>query len=571
MTPGAPVQLDDILTQVAKDKGIDKSILIATLEDAIATAAKKHFGQDRRLTARYEQVDVVNEKGEATGRKKWKVSLYQTITIVEQVVDPIEAVNQFPVEQSARLTGDGPLNAGDELDFQIFYDDEDAQQARAQDEQYGDVLGLKTFRRGFGRIAAQTAKQVLLQRTRDVERENVYNEYKDRKGEIVTGIARRLERGNLIVDLGRAEAVLPVREQVPREVYRPGDRVQAFVLDVLREAKGPQIILSRASVNLLTKLFEMEVPEIAEGIVVIEAAAREPGRRSKIAVSSRDGDVDPVGACVGIKGSRVQAVVQELRGEKIDIVEFDEDPARFVCAALAPAEVSRVIIDEANHAMEIIVPDDQLSLAIGRSGQNVRLAWQLTGWKLDINSESRVKEMREFASRSLGSLPGVSEMLVETLYAHGFRMAKDVADANPDMLSQIPGIDAGRIPAMQEAAKSRMVNDAVELEHLEKEREARRLEEQRKHPDELTQDERLIRVTGIGSSNLGAFKLSGYGTVEDVVKEADLTRLGNVAGIGIKKARQVKSAAERYLQEESKKRAELDALKGKAPEAGILG
>ncbi|MBL8941055.1 MAG: transcription termination factor NusA, partial [Archangium sp.] len=214
MTPGAPVQLDDILTQVAKDKGIDKSILIATLEDAIATAAKKHFGQDRRLTARYEQVDVVNEKGEATGRKKWKVSLYQTITIVEQVVDPIEAVNQFPVEQSARLTGDGPLNAGDELDFQIFYDDEDAQQARAQDEQYGDVLGLKTFRRGFGRIAAQTAKQVLLQRTRDVERENVYNEYKDRKGEIVTGIARRLERGNLIVDLGRAEAVLPVREQV---------------------------------------------------------------------------------------------------------------------------------------------------------------------------------------------------------------------------------------------------------------------------------------------------------------------------------------------------------------------
>ena len=556
MTPAAPVRLDDVLTQVAKDKGIDKGILIATLEDAMKTAAKKHFGQDRNLEAKFEA-----EKG--------VVEIFQAIQVAQQVEDPMQAVNQITVEQAQSRGME--VQPGDELVFQIFYRDEDAAEAKAQDEQYGDILGLKTFRRGFGRIAAQTAKQVLLQRTRDVERENVFNEYKDRKGEIVTGIARRLERGNLIVDLGRAEAVLPVREQVPREVYRPGDRVQAFVLDVLREAKGPQIILSRASVNLLTKLFEMEVPEIAEGIVVIEAAAREPGRRSKIAVSSRDGDVDPVGACVGIKGSRVQAVVQELRGEKIDIVEFDEDPARFVCAALAPAEVSRVIIDEANHAMEIIVPDDQLSLAIGRSGQNVRLAWQLTGWKLDINSESRVKEMREFASRSLGSLPGVSEMLVETLYAHGFRMAKDVADANPEVLAQIPGVDAARIPAMQETAKSRMVNDSVELEHLEREREARRLEEQRKHPDELSQDERLIRVTGIGSSNLQAFKLSGYNTVEDVVKEADLTRLGNVAGIGIKKGRQVKSAAERYLQEEAKKRAELDALKGKAPEAGILG
>ncbi len=548
MTPTAAPRLDDVLTQVAKDKGIDKAILVATLEDAMKTAAKKHFGQERNLEAKFEA-----EKG--------VVEIFQAIQVVDKIEDPIQAVNQMQVDQAASRGME--VQHGDELVFQIFYRDEDAAEAKAQDEQYGDILGLKTFRRGFGRIAAQTAKQVLLQRTRDVERENVFNEYKDRKGEIVTGIARRLERGNLIVDLGRAEAVLPVREQVPREVYRPGDRVQAFVLDVLRESKGPQIILSRASVNLLTKLFEMEVPEIAEGIVVIEAAAREPGRRSKIAVSSRDGDVDPVGACVGIKGSRVQAVVQELRGEKIDIVEFDEDPARFVCAALAPAEVSRVIIDEANHAMEIIVPDDQLSLAIGRSGQNVRLAWQLTGWKLDINSESRVKEMRDFADRSLGSLPGVSELLVETLYAHGFRMAKDVAEANPEVLAQIPGLDATKVPAMQETARTRMVADAVELEQLERDREARRLEEQRKHPDDLTQDERLIRVTGIGSSNLQSFKLAGYGTVEDVVKEADLTRLGNVSGIGIKKARQVKSAAERYLQEEAKKRAELDALKGK--------
>ncbi|MCC6337540.1 MAG: transcription termination/antitermination protein NusA [Myxococcales bacterium] len=547
MTPAAAtLRLDDVLTQVAKDKGIDKAVLVLTLEDAMQTAAKKHFGQDRALEAKFEP-------------SKGVVEIFQAITVVDQVTDPINAVNQITVEQAAARGME--VAVGDELVFQIFYRDEDAAEAKAQDEQYGDILGLKTFRRGFGRIAAQTAKQVLLQRTRDVERENVFNEYKDRKGEIVTGIARRLERGNLIVDLGRAESVLPVREQAPREVYRPGDRVQAFVLDVLREAKGPQIILSRASVNLLTKLFEMEVPEIAEGIVVIEAAAREPGRRSKIAVSSRDGDVDPVGACVGIKGSRVQAVVQELRGEKIDIVEFDEDPARFVCAALAPAEVSRVIIDEANHAMEIIVPDDQLSLAIGRSGQNVRLGAQLTGWKLDINSESRVKEMREFAERSLGGLPGVNEMLVETLYAHGFRMARDVAAANPEVLAQIPGVDPAKVPAMQEAARNQEGSDAEELERLAKERETRRLEEERRHPDELSQEERLARVRGIGSTNVDSFKTSGYGTVEDIVKETDLTRLGNVAGIGIKKARQIKAAADHYLQEENRRRAELDALK----------
>ncbi|MFL5320587.1 MAG: transcription termination factor NusA [Myxococcaceae bacterium] len=542
-TPAA-VNLNLVLDQVAKDKGVEKSVLIATLEDAMKTAALKHFGQDRNLEAKYDSEKAV-------------VELFQAISVVDVVTDPTQAVNQLPLAE-ARAKG-MDVQPGDELVFQIFYRDEDAAEAKAQDDQYGDILKLKTFRRGFGRIAAQTAKQVILQRTRDAERENVYNEYKDRKGEIVTGIARRFERGNIIVDLGRAEAVLPVREQVPRETYRAGDRVQAFVVDVLRESKGPQIILSRASVNLLTKLFEMEVPEIAEGIVVIEAAAREPGGRAKIAVSSRDGDVDPVGACVGMKGSRVQAVVQELRGEKIDIVPFDEDPARFVCSALAPAEVSRVIIDEANHAMEIIVPDDQLSLAIGRRGQNVRLAAQLTGWKLDINSESRVKEMREFANKSLGALPGMTEMLIETLYAHGFRQAKDVAEASPDVLAQIPGMDPARIPAMQEAARGRMGDDAAELARLDYEREQARQAEARRHPDELTQKERLTRVRGVGEKTIDQLMASGYGTVEDVANEKDLTKLGDVPGVGIKKARQLKSAAENYLLEEQKLRAELNA------------
>ena len=553
MTPvAATLKLDDVLTQVAKDKGIDKAILILTLEDAMQTAAKKHFGQDRALEAKFEP-----EKG--------VVEIFQAINVVDQVSDPINAINQLTIG-AARAKG-MEVQPGDELVFQIFYRDEDAAEAKAQDEQYGDILGLKTFRRGFGRIAAQTAKQVLLQRTRDVERENVFNEYKDRKNEIVTGIARRMERGNLIVDLGRAEAVLPVREQVPRETYRPGDRVQAYVIDVLRESKGPQIILSRASVNLLTKLFEMEVPESAEGIVVIEAAAREPGRRAKIAVSSRDGDVDPVGACVGMKGSRVQAVVQELRGEKIDIVPWDEDPARFVCSALAPAEVARVIIDEANHAMEIIVPDDQLSLAIGRHGQNVRLAAQLTGWKLDINSETRVREMRDFATKSLTALPGMNEMLIETLYAHGFRQAKDIAEASPDVLAQIPGLDAAKIPAMQEKAGTQKDLDATELARMDAEREQKRLIEESRHPDELSQDERFARVRGVGEKTIDMLKKGGYLTVEDIARETDLKRLGDVDGIGIKKARQIKAAAENYLLEEQRKRAELDARK--AGEAAI--
>ncbi len=541
------VNLNLVLDQVAKDKGIDRAVLIATLEDAMKTAAKKHFGQDRELEAKYDA-----DKG--------VVELFQAITVVDEIVDPVQAVNQITTAEAHRKGME--VESGDELVFQIFYRDEDAAEAKAQDDQYGDILRLKTFRRGFGRIAAQTAKQVILQRTRDAERENVFNEYRDRKNEIVTGIARRFERGNIIVDLGRAEAVLPVREQVPRETYRPGDRVQAYVLDVLRESKGPQIVLSRASVNLLTKLFEMEVPEIAEGIVVIEAAAREPGGRAKIAVSSRDSDVDPVGACVGMKGSRVQAVVQELRGEKIDIVPFDEDPARFVCSALAPAEVSRVIIDEANHAMELIVPDDQLSLAIGRRGQNVRLAAQLTGWKLDINSESRVRELREFASRSLGSLPGINEMLVETLYAHGFRQARDIADANAEMLAQMPGIDPARIPSMQEAARKRMVEDQAELSRMDYEREQARLAEARRHPDELNQSERMARVRGVGEKTIEQLILAGYKTVEEIANEKDLAKLGDVPGVGIKKARQLKSAAENYLVEEAKLRAELNAERG---------
>ena len=540
------VNLNLILDQVAKDKGIERSTLVSILEEAIAMAAKKHFGIERNLKAHYD-----DEKGQ--------IDLFQVLTIVGDPTPEVplpDPVNMIPLSV-AREKGI-EVDVGDELDFPIYYRPEDEVEAKAQDEQWGDLLKLKTFRRSFGRIAAQTAKQVMIQGTRNAERENIFNEYKDRKGEVITGIVRRFERGNVIVDLGRAEAVLPVREQVPRESYRAGDRIQAFVLDVLRESKGPQIILSRASVELLKRLFEMEVPEIAEGVVVIEAAAREPGGRAKIAVSSRDSDVDPVGACVGMKGSRVQAVVQELRGEKIDIVPWNDDPARFVCNVLAPAEVSRVLMDEQNRAMEIIVPDDQLSLAIGRRGQNVRLASQLTGWKLDINSESRVKEMREFATQSFTAI-GIPDNLQEMLYAHGFRKAQDLANAAPEMLTQFPGFTMDMIPDLQKHAREQAVVDTEEEIRLEQEREAARLAEARRHPDELSQDERLARVRGVGEKTIEQLKRAGYSTVEAIHNEADVMKLAESSDLGIKKVRQIKHAVGVYLEEEAKLRTELNA------------
>jgi transcription termination/antitermination protein NusA len=449
MNDGAALGL--VLDQVSKDKNIDRAVLVETLEQAILTAAKRAFGLHREMEAKF---------NEETGR----VDLFQIIVIVDQVTpgQGFQALPHVPAGQvmPAVLEGTGgkevsledatryglKAEAGDELLFQIFYDEKDQAKAEEQDAKYGELLKLNRAWKGFGRIAAQTAKQVILQRVREAERENVFNQYKDRKGELISGIVRRFERGNIIVDLSGAEAVLPVRDQVPRESYRAGDRIVAYVVDIDKGARGPQIILSRTHKGLLEKLFEMEVPEIYEKIVRIEASAREAGARSKIAVSSRDRDVDPVGACVGMKGSRVQAVVQELRGEKIDIVPYDPDPARFVCNAIAPAEVARVIIDAGSHTMELIVPDEKLSLAIGKKGQNVRLASQLTGWRIDIHSESKVREMEARARQSLAAIKsgpdggGLAAATVEALFQAGWRSAAEVSAGKPDELAAITGI-----------------------------------------------------------------------------------------------------------------------------------
>ena len=418
------VNLNQVIDQVSKEKGIDADALQETLEMAILQAAKKVFGAEREIEAQY-------------NRDQGIVELFQIIRLADEIVDPY---NELTLEEAEEHGLDADI--GDELLFQIFYLAQDGEKAKEQDERYGDILQLKGRRRSFGRIAAQTAKQVITQRIREAERDNVFSEYVDRKGEIITGIVRRFERGNLIVDLGRTEAILPIREQVPRESYRPGERVQAYVLDVQKNARGPQIVLSRTSPGLLIKLFEMEVPEIYEGVVRIETAAREPGSRAKIAVSSRDSDVDPVGACVGMKGSRVQAVVQELRGEKIDIVPYSEDSARFVCNAIQPAEVSRVLIDEETFTMELIVPDDQLSQAIGRRGQNVRLASQLTGWKIDIHSESKVLELEQEARLALVALDDIDGENIDTLRRLGYRSLEHIAGMSVEELTNIPGISA---------------------------------------------------------------------------------------------------------------------------------
>lgn len=405
--------LGRVIEQVSKDKGIPKETLVEAIEAAMLTAAKRKFGQEREIEAHFNP-----DEGE--------VELFQFRTVVENVEDELTQID---------------VPSAHELD---------------PDAEIGDSIGEKLDTSQFGRIAAQTAKQVIIQKVRDAEQDIVYGEYKERMGELITGIVRRVEKGNIIVDLGRTEAIVPYREQVPSEAYRSGERLQGFCVNVEPVSRGPQVVLSRKDTGLLIKLFEMEVPEIAEKIVEIKAAAREPGARSKIAVYSRDSDVDPVGACVGMKGSRVQSVVQELRGEKIDIVSWDGDSAQFVCNAIAPAEVVKVIINEKAHTMEVVVPDDQLSLAIGKRGQNVRLAAELAGWNIDVYSELKLEETAKRAKKLLVRAIGIEDSMATILYSHAFRTPEEIAEAPADQIGKIPGISQERIQEIVGKAQAYM-------------------------------------------------------------------------------------------------------------------
>ena len=392
--------LGRLIEQLGKDKGIDRTVVIDAIEQGMELAARKKFGTYREIEAKYN-----DEVGE--------VELFEFKEVVKDE-DFIDEEVEIKLTEALEL-------------------DPEAQLA--------DSIGRKLESGDSGRIAAQTAKQIIMQKVREAERDIIFAEFEQRKGEIASGIARRVERGAIVVDLGRTEAYIPPREQIPGEVYKPGDRIQGYIADVRASTRGPQIIMSRADERYLAKLFEVEVPEIYDGIVEIVAAAREPGARAKIAVRSKDSAVDPVGACVGMKGSRVQNIVQELRGEKIDIVNYDDDVARFVCNALAPAEISKVFVDEGNREMEVVVPDTQLSLAIGKKGQNVRLAAKLTGWKLDILSESNLSSKTAQAILNLMHIPNMTETMAQNIYQSGFSSCQAISDSDAEGLMNIPGYD----------------------------------------------------------------------------------------------------------------------------------
>jgi transcription termination/antitermination protein NusA len=410
------LNLNRMIDQVAKEKGITRDTLVEALEAALVSAARKKYGGKVELEAQYS-----DETGEVE------------VFLFKDVVDIVEDVTTEIDLETARR----------ELD---------------PDAEIGDQLGVKMDTESFGRIAAQTAKQVIIQKVKDAERENIYTEYKDRRGDVVTGVVQRFEKRNIVVNLGRAEAILPFTEQIPRENYRQNDRIRALILDVRRTQKDPQIILSRSNPAFLVKLFEQEVPEIAEGIVRIMCAAREPAQRAKIGVRSTDADVDPVGACVGMKGSRVQAVVQELRGEKIDIIPWNDDPAHFVCNALAPAEISKVIIDQDTGTMEVIVADDQLSLAIGKKGQNVRLAAKLTGWKIDVRSESKEEKITGESFERLLAIDAMDEETATILFDNGYRTPEDIARATRAEMSSFVGITEDRALSLIHGALRYLAN-----------------------------------------------------------------------------------------------------------------
>ncbi len=456
------LELLQIADAVAREKTIDRKIVIEAMEDAIQKAAKSRYGAENDIRC---QIDP----------RSGETRLTRVVTVVEQVENDAQQVALADIRK------------------------------RKADAQIGDELIEELPPLDFGRVAAQNAKQVIVQKVREAERERQFNEYKDRMGEIANGTVKRVEYGNVIVDLGRAEGIIRRDEMIPRENVRYGDRIRAFVYDVRREQRGPQIFLSRARPEFMSKLFAMEVPEIYDGIVEIKSVARDPGSRAKIAVISKDSSIDPVGACVGMRGQRVQAVVAELQGEKVDIIQWKEDAATFIVNALAPAEVSKVVLDEDTNRIEVVVAEKELSLAIGRRGQNVRLASQLTGWDIDIlteqeESERRQKEFTERSQMFMESLD-VDEVIAQLLATEGFASVEEVAYVDTAEVAHIEGFDEDTANEIQTRAREY-------LQKQEAERDARRRE--------LGVADDLAKVEGVTTSMLVAFGENGIKTVEDL-------------------------------------------------------
>jgi transcription termination/antitermination protein NusA len=423
------LELLQIADAVAREKSIDKSIVLEAMEEAITRAAKARYGVENEIRA---EIDP----------KSGETRLNRLLQVVEKIEND---ATQITIVEAAR---------------------------KNPAAQIGDYIAEPLPPIEFGRIAAQSAKQVIVQKVRDAERDRMYAEYKDRIGDIVNGTVKRAEYGNVVVDLGRGEGIVRRDETLPRETFRPGDRIRAYVYDVRREQRGPQIFLSRTHPQFMAKLFGQEVPEIYDGIVEVVAVSRDPGSRAKIGVRSKDSSIDPVGACVGMRGSRVQAVVNELQGEKIDIIQWSPDVATFVVNALAPAEVAKVVLDEEAERIEVVVPDEQLSLAIGRRGQNVRLASQLTGWDIDIMTEAEESERRqkEFALRTQLFMEAldVDETLAQLLASEGFAKVEELAHVEAHELATIEGLDETMAEELQSRAKTYLERRATELDEKRK-------------------------------------------------------------------------------------------------------
>lgn len=405
-------ELGRIIDQLGKDRGIKKEYIVGAIEQAFLVTARKKFGLQGEYEARYNE-----DEGD--------VDIYQYKHVVDKVKNNVTEIE---------------FNKAKELD---------------PDCEMGDQIGLLIENPGFSRVDIQTAKQIIFQKVRDAERDILFSEFKHREGELITGITRRYERGNVIVDLGKADAVLPKKEIIFGESFKPGDRIQAYLSEVVMTNRGPEIRLSRTSPMFLVKLFEVEVPEVQDGTIEIKAAAREPGYRAKIAVYTKDRDIDPVGACVGMKGSRVQNIVNELQGEKIDIVKWNEEPETFSRAALAPAEIASIMTNRSENLLDVIVEDDQLSLAIGKKGQNVRLAAMLTGWKINIISKSKLQERIKFSVQNLLQIDGLNEANAQVLVQNGIMSVVDLSAASPADVAKATGwthTDAGKL--IEKAAKA---------------------------------------------------------------------------------------------------------------------
>ncbi len=455
------VELLQIAEAVAREKSIDRKIVIQAMEDAIQKAAKSRYGAENDI-----RCDIDTKTGEA--------KLSRVLTVVDAVEN-----------DSTQITLPDALK-------------------RNKDAKVGDLIAESLPPLDFGRVAAQNAKQVIVQKVREAERDRQFSEYKDRVGEIANGTVKRAEYGNVIVDLGRGEGIIRRDEMIPRENVRLGDRIRAYIYNVERTQRGPQIFLSRAKPEFMAKLFAQEVPEIYDGIVQIKSVARDPGSRAKIAVISKDQSIDPVGACVGMRGQRVQAVVAELQGEKVDIIQWKDDAAEFIVNALAPAEVSKVVLDEDTNRIEVVVPETQLSLAIGRRGQNVRLASQLTGWDIDILTEQEESERRqkEFAARSglFMEALDVDEYIAQLLATEGFETIEEVAFVDQGEVARIEGFNDEFAAELQTRAKDY-------LERIETERDTKRRD--------LGVSDDLAKVPGVTTAVMVALGEAGVKTVED--------------------------------------------------------